>query len=128
MYIGGINLETFLDKDTKLLESMYPVQKDKYNNWLSNRISEASSGNTILVDCDDAINYHTAYTKYLIDSLGNKEEITVNGRDIAKKFKLNGEVYYLVVKPKIISILNEHAFNLYDRYTVNRLDSEEGTL
>lgn len=121
-------MNTFLDKDCKLLESMYPVQKIKYNNWLSNRIDEASDGSTVLVDCDDAINYHTSYTKYLIDSLDSKEEITVNGRDIAKKFKLNGEVYYLVVKPKIISILNERSFNLYDRYTVNRLDSEEGTL
>lgn len=121
-------MKTFLDKDTKLLESMYPVQKDKYNNWLSNRIDEASSGNTILVDCDDAINYHTAYTKYLIDSLDNKEEIDVNGRDIAKKFKLNGKVYYLVVKPKIISLLNEHMFGLYDKYTVSITNEEEGTL
>lgn len=121
-------METFLDKDSKLLESMYPIQKDKYNNWLSNRIDEASREGTILVDCDDAINYHTAYTKYLIESLESKEEINVNGRDKAKKFKLNGEVYYLVVKPKIISILNEHSFNLYDKYTVNITDNKEGTL
>ena len=121
-------MKTFLDKDCKLLESMYPVQKIKYNNWLSNRIDEASGGSTVLVDCDDAINYHTAYTKYLIDSLDSKEEITVNGRDIAKKFKLNGEVYYLVVKPKIISILNERSFNIYDKYTVNIKDKKEGTL
>lgn len=121
-------MKTFLDKDSKLLESMYPVQKIKYNNWLSNRIDEASDGSTVLVDCDDAINYRTAYTKYLIDALDNKEEITVNGRDIAKKFKLNGEVYYLVVKPKIISILNERSFNIYDKYTVNIKDKKEGTL
>ena len=121
-------MKTFLDKDSKLLESMYPVKKNKYNNWLFNRLLEASSGSTVLVNCDDGINYHTAYTKYLIESLESKEEINVNGRDRAKKFKLNGEVYYLVVKPKTISILNEHAFNLYNSHTVNRLDNEEGTL
>ena len=121
-------MKTFLDKDSKLLESMYPVKKNKYNNWLFNRLIEANSGSAVLVDCDDGINYHTAYTKYLIDSLDKKEEINVNGRDKAKKFKLNGEVYYLVVQNKTISILNEHAFNLYNRYTVNRLDNEEGTL
>lgn len=121
-------MKTFLDKDSKLLDSMYPVQKDKYNNWLSNRLIEASNGSAVLVACDGGINYHTAYTKYLIDSLDKKEEITVNDREIAKKFKLNGEVYYLVVKPKVISILNEHAFNLHNRHTVNMLDSEEGTL
>ena len=121
-------MKTFLDKDSKLLESMYPVQKNKYNNWLFNRLLEANSGSAVLVDCDDGINYHTAYTKYLIESLESKEEINVNGRDRAKKFKLNGEVYYLVAKPKTISILNEHAFNLHNRHTVNMLDNEEGTL
>ena len=126
--MGGINMKTFLDKDSKLLESMYPIQKNKYNNWLFNRLLEANSGSAVLVDCDDGINYHTAYTKYLIDSLDKKEEITVNDRDLAKKFRLNGEVYYLVVNPKTISILNEHAFNLYNSHTVNRLDNEEGTL